>query len=684
MRKIFLTAALPYANSSLHIGHLSEHLQADMWARFQRLRGHQCWYICADDTHGTPIMLESQKRGISPEVHIGNIYKEHVQDFKDFLIDFTHYSSTHTEENRQLCEYFFSKIKEKNLLRSEKIQQLFCPKDKMFLPDRFVRGQCPQCKSANQYGDSCDKCGSTYQPKDLIEPQCAHCGTKPTLAESEHLFFTLSPLKAVIEKWLGQHTSPEVRAKMQEWLKGDLRDWDISRDAPYFGFEIPGYKNKFFYVWVDAPMGYISTLSEFLKKQGSRTVFDFLKDPDVEMIHLIGKDIMYFHTLFWPAFLHAGDLPLPKWVQAHGHLTVNGEKMSKSKGSQITARTFLTHADPEGLRYYFASKINSGLDDFDFSTQDFSLKINAELLGKFVNLGSRSLQMINQHFANKIQAPQSHQGLEVLSRIRETMKDVATHYEAWNFAKATSRLRESAESLNKYFDEQSPWKIIKTNPDQAYEALVTAAQGFRMLMIALSPITPKLGEKVRELFEEKEWTWASLESYKNGTIGVFSHLMSRVETERIEKMIVPTSSVGSTAINTGTSPSNAESKISVSSQAKSSPESSGSTIEIEEFSKIDLRIAKIVEANHVDGADKLLRLKVDLGPLGQRQIFAGIKAAYQPETLVGRLTVIVANLKPRQMKFGLSEGMVLAAGAGGKDLFILSPDSGAQPGDKVK
>lgn len=646
----------------------------DMWARFQRLIGNECIQICADDTHGTPVMLAAQKKGISPEEHIAQIFKEHQRDLKDFKIEYTHYSSTHSQENRELCEYFFRKMQSKKVVRLQEIEQLYCPHDKMFLPDRFVKGDCPKCGAKDQYGDSCDKCGATYQPKDLHTPQCAVCGTTPILKTSEHILFQLNKFREMLKEWLPQHTAPEVSAKMMEWFHEDLRDWDITRDAPYFGFEIPGYPGKYFYVWVDAPMGYLSTLEQYLKSKGQK-LHEFIHQENLEIVHTIGKDIVYFHTLFWPALLNAADFPLPTRVQVHGHLTVQGEKMSKSKGTQINARRYLDHGDAEHLRYYFASKMNSGVDDFDFSDEDFTLKVNAELIGKFVNLGSRSIQMLHKSFAGVQIKNLDRDGIQLLQTIQSNFPMVQAHFQQWNFAKGIAVLRGLAEDCNRYFDTKSPWKIIKTHPEEAHQVLTTTAQAFRLLMIGLAPILPEMTKRVRAIFNESSWSWDSVSSFNFSNLNQFDHLSQRVELEKVRLMFDSNAPTGSTTPN-----------------APKNPQGPGTDrcpplateIEIGEFVKTDLRVARIIEAQHVAGADKLLGLKVDLGPLGERQIFAGIKSAYAPESLVGRLTVVVANLKARQMKFGLSQGMVLAAGPGAQELFILSPDSGAQPGDKVK
>ena len=667
-RRLLVTSALPYANGKIHIGHLVEQIQTDIWCRFHRLQGHECHYICGEDTHGTAIMIEAKKRGIPPEKLIAEVYADHTQDFKKFEIEFAHYSSTHSEENRKLCELFFKEMKEKHHLGTKSIEQLYCEHDKMFLPDRFVKGTCPKCSSPDQYGDSCDVCGSTYSPIDLKNPVCAVCGTKPVIRSSEQLLFKLENFRDFLALWLPDHTQREVCKKMMEWFNEPLRDWDISRNAPYFGFQIPGYPEKYFYVWVDAPMGYVSATEQYAKAKGLK-FDDFWHSEKTEVYHFIGKDITYFHTLFWPALLHMAGFRTPNAVFAHGMLMVNGQKMSKSKGTMISAATYAKHLDPTYLRYYYASKLGSGLDDLDLNTDDFTQRVNSDLVGKITNLGSRGAQMLGKQFGGQWTSLDAD-GMNLLEKFQNAGPAIAKLYEEREYAKAINEIRSLADDANRYFDEKAPWKTLASDPKATQRVLASTLNFFRVLCIYLKPVLPSYVAKVEQLYRaEKPWMWADANQIASlGHLNAFEHLIGRIEPAKVEAMME-------------------ESKpapVAAAAPAGDSAFPPKPEIEIDQFSVIDLRVALITTAEAVPQADKLLRLVVDLGPLGTRQIFAGIKSAYDPATLVGRKTVVVANLKPRQMKFGLSQGMVLAAGPGGKDLFILSPDNGAKPGDPVK
>lgn len=677
-RRILLTTALPYANSDVHIGHLVEHCQADFWTRFQKMRGHEAYYVCADDTHGTPVMIAARDKGITPEQHIAGVWKDHVRDFHGFQIQHDFYSSTNSEANRILCEQFYEKMKSKKHLALKPVEQLYCDHDKMFLPDRFVKGTCPKCGALDQYGDNCDKCGATYSPADLKSPYCSLCRNTPHPKTSEHVLFRLNDFQEYLKSWLPQHTEKEVTNKMMEWFNEPLRDWDISRDDPYFGFKIPGYDSKYFYVWVDAPMGYVSTTKELCEKLNLKFEDFWASDSKAEVYHLIGKDITYFHTLFWPALLKTADLRTPTKVVVHGHLTVNGEKMSKSKGTQIQAKTYLKHLPAQPLRYYLASKMNSGMDDFDFDSNDFIQRVNAELVGKITNLGSRGATMLKGKMDGNLSSTLDADGAALLKRVQTASEKIAEHYENWDFAKAINEIRSLAEETNRYFDEKAPWKSLAVDAAATKQVITTTLNIFRCLSVYLSPVLPEFGTRVAQLFNESSYSWNdSQKTLLSSSIQTYEHLATRVEAEKV-KLIMEESKP---AAITNTAPNAAASAAG----NKPAPASAGDgTIEIDTFNMVDLRVAKIISAEAIPEADKLLKLKVDLGPMGERQIFAGIKSAYQAETLVGRLTVIVANLKPRKMKFGMSEGMVLAAGAGGSELFILSPDSGAKPGDKVK
>lgn len=690
-RKILITAALPYANGSIHVGHLVEYLQADFWTRFQKLRGHECHYICADDTHGTAIMVESRKRSIKPEQLIEEKWQEHTKDFKDFEIEFSHFSSTNSEENKKLCEEFYHHMKTKGHTTTKMVDQLYCNHDKMFLPDRFVKGTCPKCGAVDQYGDSCDKCGATYSPSELKTPYCSICSNKPVMKSSEHILFKLNDFKSYLAEWLPTHTSKEMANKMQEWFQEDLRSWDISRDEPYFGFQIPGTDNKYFYVWVDAPMGYISSSLQFFNKtygaDADKKFKSFWKEhKDTEVYHLIGKDIVYFHTLFWPALLKAAEYRSPNQVFVHGMLTVNGEKMSKSKGTQIYARTYLKHLDPMFLRYYLASKMSGGVDDLDLNLDDFISRTNSDLVGKITNLASRGAQMLTKKMDSKMSVCDT-EGLRLVNHAQSLAHEIAEHFEHREFAKAMNVVRGIADEANKYFDDKAPWKSLESDPEATKQVLTSTLNLFRILSIFLKPILPRYTQKVEKLFSEAPYTWDSVQQVlSHHQINNYEHLASRIDPEKVKAMIED-SKVLSPVTTTATEPS-AASKNSASKTAAGKTEDRNaqqtSEIDFADFEKVDLRVAKIIKAEEIKDADKLLSLTVDLGPLGQRQIIAGIKSAYKAENLIGRLTVIVANLKPRKMKFGTSEGMVLAAGSGGTSLFILSPDQGANPGDKVK
>ncbi len=673
-RRILVTAALPYANGPIHIGHLVEYLQADFWNRFQKMRGHESHYICADDTHGTGIMVEARKRGITAEKLIEEVWQGHTKDFADFQIEFAHYSSTNSEENRELCNEFWAAMKAQNHTTTKSVEQLYCNHDQMFLPDRFVKGTCPKCGSKDQYGDNCDVCSATYSPNDLKEAYCSVCRSTPVKKHSDHLMFQLDHFREFLLSWLPEHTSKEMANKMKEWFNEPLRDWDISRDAPYFGFEIPGHPGKYFYVWVDAPMGYVSASRQFAKKSGLN--FDDFWKPDTsakagtEVYHFIGKDIVYFHTLFWPALLKAANFRTPTQVFVHGRLTINGEKMSKSKGTNIPARNYLKHLDPQFLRYYYASKLGNTVDDFDWSESDFINRVNSDLIGKITNLGSRGAQMLKKKSDGRM-TEMDTDGQKLFDSAARKSEEIAMLIEGREFARAIGEIRAIADETNRYFDEKAPWKTLEADPASTKKVLTTTLNIFRMLSIYLKPVLPEYTKRVEALFGEKPYTWSDAsQALKNHMINDYEHLAQRVDPEKVKAMMEDSKPKADASI-----------PPSAAAPTKAAP---GGEIEIDVFNQVDLRIGKIIEAEEVVEADKLLKLKLDLGPLGTRQIFAGIRSAYKASDLVGRLTVVVCNLKPRKMKFGMSEGMVLAAGAGGKELFILSPDSGAKPGDKVK
>ncbi len=699
-RRILITGALPYANGSLHIGHLVGYFQADMWKRFQKMLGHECYYICGDDTHGTPVMVSAQKQAISPEVLIDRMWKEHFQDFADFQVEFDHYTTTNSKTNQQLCEFFFNEMKKRDAMEPDadkrlyirSIDQLYCEHDKMFLPDRFVKGDCPNCASAEQYGDNCEVCGAVYSPNDLKKPHCSICGTTPILKSSDHFFFNLNKFKLMLQSWVPEATSAEAWSKLREWFDGDLKPWDISRDAPYFGFEIPGYKNKFFYVWVDAPMGYISGFKEFCSKNPNLKFDDFWKkgqENETEVYHLIGKDILYFHSLFWPAFLECADFRKPTKVWAHGRLTINGEKMSKSRGNGITARNYLKHLDPTFLRYYFASKMNSSMNDFDWAETDFIQKVNAELIGKITNLASRSAQIINKSFDSKLSSCDAD-GLKVVENIFEPqrIRTLENHYHARDFSQVLTLIRDMTEEANKYFDEKSPWKMEKV---ESQKVLTSTLNIFKNLLILIKPIIPEYAKKAEVFLNLGELQWSHLSQMipDGHQIKSYVHLVQRIDPLKVKALIEETKMSADTKPlpdqqKNSNFPPDHRAAATTSGDALNTSSGLPRSIEMEDFDRVDLRVALILEAESVPTADKLLKLKVDLGPLGQKTIFSGIKLAYDPVKLKGRKTIIVNNLKPRKMKFGISEGMILAAGAGGASLFIFSPDEGALPGDRVK
>jgi methionyl-tRNA synthetase len=682
-RQILLTAALPYANGYIHLGHLVEYLQADFWSRFQKMRGHDVAYICADDTHGTAIMIRAKELGMTPKELIAQVWKEHTTDFKDFGVEFAHYSSTDSEENRELCEEFYDHMKKNGHIHRKSIEQLYCEVDKMFLADRFVKGTCPVCKTPDQNGDSCDNCGATYTPDKLINRHCYICKTPPVMRASEQLLFRVNDFKDYLKSWLPQHLSEEFTKKMMEWFQEDLRDWDISRTAPYFGFAVPGETDKYFYVWVDAPMGYVSSTKQWCKING-KNFEDYWKSDKTEVYHFIGKDIVYFHSLFWPALLKTAGYRSPNKIWIHGRLMINGEKMSKSKGTMISARNYLNHLDPTYLRYYYSTKLNSTADDFDLNMDDFAQRVNSELVGKITNLASRGAQMLTKKMDGVMSEPDAA-GLALIKTIQQGAESVAKWMEERDFVKATTQIREWADDANKYFDEKAPWKTLESDPAGTKQVLTTTLNVFRMLSIYLKPFIPTFTAKVEKLFNEKPYAWSDTQKLlTNYKISDYEHLATRILPEQVKAMMDESKKLSEQIAKERQSATSAKAPASGEPpKAEDRNAASPTFIEIDDFMKVDLRVAKIIEAEEIKEADKLLRLKVDLGG-EQRQIIAGIKTAYKAADLIGRLTVVVANLKPRKMKFGESQGMVLAAGLGGSDLYILSPDSGAQPGQRIK
>ncbi|MFK7871731.1 MAG: methionine--tRNA ligase [Oligoflexales bacterium] len=675
-RKMLMTSALPYANGEIHIGHMVEHCITDFWVRYQKLRGHECLAICADDSHGTPIMVEARRQGKTPEEQIEAVKVRHQEDLSGFQIHYDHYSTTHSSKNREICHEIYSKVSQAGHLEEKTITQAYCEHDGMFLPDRFVKGSCPKCKASEQYGDHCESCNAIYQPMSLISPQCTLCGNAPVEKDSTHVFFKLADFKPFLESWLEGRVQESVRKKLNEWLDGDLQNWCISRDEPYFGFEIPGKPGKYFYVWFDAPIGYISTTAQWCESEG-KNLADFWKNDNCEIYHNIGKDIIYFHALFWPCMLKASGYQTPHQICVHGMLTVDGEKLSKSRGTFINAKTWLKHLGPDYLRYYFACKLNDSIADMDLNLDDFVSRVNSDLVGKIVNVASRAAQMLEKKLGGEL-CELDDEGRALVQRAQEVCKDIAEDYENRQFSRAMIKIRQIADSANRYFDEYQPWILIKEDPEKTRRILSAVLNSFRLMTIYLKPVLPEYAQKVEKLFGEESWQWDSCENIReSGCLKPFEHLLKRVERKAVDKMLaeskeeqVQRSKLSTEVKNQGSAP-NAE------------VEDLAAEISVDDFFKVDLRVAKILEADYVEGAKKLLRFQLDLGSLGQRQIFSGIRSAYDPKDLVGRHLVVVANLKARKMKFGVSEGMAIAAGPGGKDVWLVSPDQGAQPGMRI-
>ncbi|MDP2805291.1 MAG: methionine--tRNA ligase [Gallionellaceae bacterium] len=752
-RKILVTSALPYANGSIHLGHLVEYIQTDIWVRFQKMRGHECHYVCADDTHGTPIMLRAEKEGITPEQLIARVWQEHYDDFAAFHVKFDHYGSTNSDETKEFAQGIYRKLKAENLIEVRSIEQFYDPVKNMFLPDRFIKGECPKCHAKDQYGDNCEVCGAAYAPTELIEPFSAVSGAKPELRNSDHYFFKLSAdsCQQFLRKWTRSDTlQTEASNKMQEWLGAEgenkLSDWDISRDAPYFGFEIPDAPGKFFYVWLDAPVGYMGSFKQLCDKRtlpnpplsgreslsappltrGGREGFEPLNFDDywkqgseTELYHFIGKDILYFHALFWPAMLQHAGYRTPTKLFAHGFLTVNGEKMSKSRGTFITARSYVDHIkNTEYLRYYYAAKLNGTMEDLDLSLDDFVAKVNSDLIGKYINIASRCAGFITKRFEGKLgrmsevdiewlhtvkhgvskeegQEINASEGVACISAIeqklegaRETIfasrEKIAEFYEARDYSKALRAVMQLTEVANTYVNHFEPWKLAKSeNEDdkrRLHEVCTTALNMFKAITTYLFPILPVTAHKIGEFLNTNLSEWTSLDNdlLSGHSINEYEHLMTRLDPKLIEAMVA----ANQESLQPMTTESHSEVRHAEHQQHAIAP--IAETISIDDFSKIDLRIARIVNAEHVEGAEKLLKLTLDIGEEKPRTVFAGIKSAYDPEKLKGRMTVMVANLAPRKMKFGLSEGMVLAASGEAPGLFVLSPDDGAQPGMRVK
>lgn len=670
-RKILITSALPYANGPTHLGHLLEYIQTDIWSRFQKLQGHEAYYVCADDAHGTPIMLNAQKQGITPEEMVKNVSIERQRDFADFNIKFDNYHSTHSQENKEFSELIYNRLNDAGHIKKHTISQLFDPEKGIFLPDRFVTGTCPTCKSEDQNGDSCDACGATYSPTELINPRSVMSGAEPILKDSEHYFFDLPAFESMLKEWLHSGTiQQEMANKLDEWFADGLQQWDISRDAPYFGFEIPNAPGKYFYVWLDAPIGYMASFKNLCDKQDIDFDAFWQEGSDAELYHFIGKDIIYFHSLFWPAMLEGAQFRKPTNVFAHGFVTVNGAKMSKSKGTFIKARTYLDNLDPEFLRYYYAAKLNSGITDLDLNLEDFAQRVNSDLVGKVVNIASRCAGFITKKFDGKlsdtIMEPQ------LLAEFQNASATITEHYENCEYSRAIREIMALADKANQFIDNAAPWVLIKdeSKQEEAHQVCSLGLNLFRVLITYLKPVLPGMATNV-EAFLNDELTWQGVQTALiSHPINKFKPLMQRVEMDKVNKMVEESKE------------SLIAEKDKIDPNSPLAKEPIAAEIEFDDFAKVDLRVAKIAKAEHVEGADKLLKLTLDLG--GEtRQVFAGIKSAYAPEDIEGKLTVMVANLKPRKMRFGMSEGMVLAAGPGGKEIYILNPDDGSEPGMRV-
>ena len=660
-RNILVTSALPYANGSIHMGHLVEYIQTDIWVRFQKMKGHNCFYICAADAHGTPIMIKAREENINPEVLVERISKQQLQDLNDFGVEFDNFHSTHSAENKKLVEEIFNALKKNGHIYTKDIEQAYDEKMKMFLPDRFIKGVCPKCQAEDQYGDACEKCGATYNSNELINSFSTLSNTKPVWRESKHYFFKLSNFEKNLKTWIeDSKLHKSITNKLFEWFEMGLQDWDISRDDPYFGFKIPGEEKKYFYVWLDAPIGYLASFLNFCKKNEIKYSDYFDAKSETELYHFIGKDIVYFHALFWPAVLKGAGIRQPTSVFAHGFLTINGKKMSKSRGTFINGRTYLDYLDPSYIRYYYAAKLGPSMEDIDLNTEDFVARVNSDLVGKLINIASRCSGFINKQFDNQLSKELDNQ--ELFNQFFSTSEDISNHFKNREYSKAMRKIISLADEANRYIENKKPWIMIKDEKLHK-EVQSVCTQGlnlFRMLMIYLYPVIPEIAINAMNLFNEKEWRWKDLDSPILGKqIKKYRPLLTRIEKKKVENLM-----------------------ISKEDQSDKITKETGK-ITIDDFMKVDLRVGLIEEAKEIEGADKLLKLIVNLDK-EKRTIFAGIKSAYKVEDLVGRSVVVAANLAPRKMKFGTSEGMILAAGPGGDQIFLLSMDEGAKPGMKIK
>ncbi|MGL1956235.1 MAG: methionine--tRNA ligase [Colwellia sp.] len=697
-RKILVTCALPYANGSIHLGHLLEHIQTDIWVRFQRMRGHETYFVCADDAHGTPIMLKAQELGVTPEEMINAVREEHMADFSDFYISFDNYHTTHSDENKAFATEIYNKLHTQGHIKTRTISQLYDPEKGMFLPDRFVKGTCPKCKSEDQNGDSCDDCGATYSPTEVVNPRSVVSGATPVLKDSEHYFFDLPAFEDMLKNWTRSGALQEEMAnKLAEWFEQGLKQWDISRDSPYFGFEIPNAPGKFFYVWLDAPIGYMGSFKNLCNKNKHIDFDSFWNENSTaELYHFIGKDIIYFHSLFWPAMLEGAGYRKPTSVYAHGFVTVNGAKMSKSKGTFIKGRTYLEHLNPEYLRYYYAAKLTNRIDDLDLNLEDFAQRVNSDLVGKVVNIASRCASFITKRFDGMLSTHIDDQALA--DDVMNAGDSIAEHYESRDFGRGMREIMALADKVNEYIAVKEPWQLVKDEEKQqeVQDICSLGINMFRILMIYLKPVLPILADSTATFLND-ELVWDGHKTLlTNHKINKFKALLQRVDMDKVNAMTE--ASKDNLSVKSDTKPVSSKKKAKAVKPAKVVDNSAAlanplavdpisEEIQFDDFAKIDLRIVKIINAEHVEKAEKLLKLTLALESTNEgetRQVFAGIKSAYNPEDLIGKHTIMVANLAPRKMRFGLSEGMVLAAGPGGKDLWILNPDDGAQPGMRVK
>tara|TARA_B100000700_G_scaffold115723_1_gene130175 strand:+ start:36030 stop:38096 length:2067 start_codon:yes stop_codon:yes gene_type:complete len=675
-RKILVTSALPYANGAIHLGHLLEYIQTDIWVRFQKSRGHQCHYVCADDAHGTAIMLRAEQEGITSEALIERVSRDHQDDFARFGVGFDNYHSTHSAENRHFSELIYTRLRDKGHIATRDIEQMYDPVKGLFLADRFIKGTCPKCKTDDQYGDNCEACGATYTPAELIDPVSAISGATPEVRSSTHYFFKLPDFADFMQGWINDgHVQPQIRNKLLEWFESGFNEWDISRDAPYFGFEIPGAPGKYFYVWLDAPIGYLASFQNLCEREGLDFDSYWQPDSDAEIYHFIGKDIVYFHALFWPAMLHGADFRTPTAVNCHGFVTVNGAKMSKSRGTFIKAATYADYLNPEYLRYYFAAKLTAGVDDLDLNLEDFAARVNADLVGKVVNIASRCAGFVKKLGGGQLSAHCAEP--QLVARFIAAGDAIAEEFEAREFGRAMRRIMELADEANTYIAEAEPWVLAKQE-GREQEVLDICSVGinlFRQLMVYLAPVVPGMADDAKAFLQLESLNWESRrEVLLDHHIAKFKPLMTRIERDKIDGMIEASKEDLAE-----------EKKMKETAKGPLADDPIAEEIGFADFSKVDLRIARIAKAEYVEGADKLLKLTLDLG--GEtRTVFSGIRSAYAPEALEGHLTVMVANLAPRKMRFGISEGMVLAAGTPSDKnagIYLLEPHAGAEPGQRV-